>query len=232
MLFNTYLFIFAFLPLTLIGYYALSGLGQRVAYTWLVVASLFFYGWWNVSYLVLILTSIGINYCLGYYIAVHLQNKDRYKKYAFIFGVFFNLSLLGYFKYSGMAIDIINHLFDANLLFGAVVLPLAISFFTLSLYDPVSFINPIKCYTIYFIMDDTTKKELQSAAFERLIHHLRERTDVQNIDLMNLAGFCRNCLSKWYREEAQKKGIEISDPDARKHVYGMSYEEWKKKYRK
>jgi len=81
-------------------------------------------------------------------------------------------------------------------------------------------------------MDDTTKKELQSNAFERLIHHLRERTDVQNIDLMNLAGFCRNCLSKWYREEAQKKGIAISDQEARKHVYGMPYEEWKKKYRK
>ena len=81
-------------------------------------------------------------------------------------------------------------------------------------------------------MDDTIKKELQSAAFERLIHHLRERTDVQNIDLMNLAGFCRNCLSKWYREEAQKKGIEITDPDARIHVYGMPYDEWKKKYRK
>ena len=81
-------------------------------------------------------------------------------------------------------------------------------------------------------MDDITKKELQSAAFERLIYHLRERTDVQNIDLMNLAGFCRNCLSKWYREEPQKKGIEITDPDARKHVYGMPYDEWKKKYRK
>ena len=81
-------------------------------------------------------------------------------------------------------------------------------------------------------MDDTIKKELQSAAFERLINHLRERTDVQNLELMNLAGFCRNCLSKWYREEAQKKGIEISDPDARKHVYGMSYDEWKKKFRK
>ena len=81
-------------------------------------------------------------------------------------------------------------------------------------------------------MDDTIKKELQSAAFERLIHHLRERTDVQNIDLMNLAGFCRNCLSKWYREEAQKKGIEITDPEARKHVYGMPYDEWKKKFRK
>ena len=81
-------------------------------------------------------------------------------------------------------------------------------------------------------MDDTTKKELQSATFERLVHHLRERTDVQNLDLMNLAGFCRNCLSKWYREEAQKKEIEISDQDARKHVYGMPYDEWKKKYRK
>ena len=81
-------------------------------------------------------------------------------------------------------------------------------------------------------MDDDIKKELQSAVFERLIQHLREREDVQNIDLMNLAGFCRNCLSKWYREEAQKKGIEISDLSARKHVYGMPYEEWKKKYRK
>ena len=81
-------------------------------------------------------------------------------------------------------------------------------------------------------MDNTTKKELQSAAFERLIQHLRERKDVQNLDLMNLAGFCRNCLSKWFREEAQKKGLEISDPDARKHIYGMSYEEWKKKFRK
>ena len=64
-------------------------------------------------------------------------------------------------------------------------------------------------------MNDSTKKELQSAAFERLIQHLREREDVQNIDLMNLAGFCRNCLSKWYREEAEKRGIDISDPDAR-----------------
>ena len=56
-------------------------------------------------------------------------------------------------------------------------------------------------------MDDTTKKEIQSAAFERLVKHLKERKDVQNLDLMNLAGFCRNCLSKWYREEAEKKGL-------------------------
>ncbi len=81
-------------------------------------------------------------------------------------------------------------------------------------------------------MNDTIKKELQSAVFERLIQHLRERKDLQNIDLMNLAGFCRNCLSKWLLEEAQKKGIEISDPEARKHVYGMSYEEWKRKFQK
>ena len=81
-------------------------------------------------------------------------------------------------------------------------------------------------------MDDNKKKELQSATFDRLLNHLRERKDVQNIDLMNLAGFCRNCLSKWYKEEAEKKGIEISDPDARKHVYGMPYDKWKKKYRK
>ena len=81
-------------------------------------------------------------------------------------------------------------------------------------------------------MDDKTKQQLQSDVFERLIQHLRERKDVQNLDLMNLAGFCRNCLSKWYREEAEKKGIEISDPDARKHVYGMSYDEWKLNYQK
>ena len=67
-------------------------------------------------------------------------------------------------------------------------------------------------------MERNTKEDLNSAAFERLIKHLRERKDVQNIDLMNLAGFCRNCLSKWYREEAEKKGIKISDDDARKHI--------------
>ena len=81
-------------------------------------------------------------------------------------------------------------------------------------------------------MDNNIKKEFQSAAFERLIQHLRERKDVQNIDLMNLAGFCRNCLSKWFREEAEKKGIDISDPEARTHVYGMPYDEWKKKFQK
>jgi hypothetical protein len=81
-------------------------------------------------------------------------------------------------------------------------------------------------------MDVNTKKELQSAAFDRLIQHLRERKDVQNIDLMNLAGFCRNCLSRWYREAAEKKGINISDTDAREHIYGMPYDEWKQKFQK
>ena len=81
-------------------------------------------------------------------------------------------------------------------------------------------------------MERNTKEDLNSAAFERLIKHLRERKDVQNIDLMNLAGFCRNCLSKWYREEGAKKGIEVSDPDAREHIYGMPYSEWKEKYQK
>ena len=81
-------------------------------------------------------------------------------------------------------------------------------------------------------MDDNTKKELQSAAFERLLSHLDNRKDVQNIDIMNLAGFCRNCLSKWFKEEADKKGISISDQEAREHVYGMPYSEWKEKYQK
>ena len=81
-------------------------------------------------------------------------------------------------------------------------------------------------------LDDTTRTELEAAAFRRLLEHMRERTDVQNIDLMNLAGFCRNCLSRWYREAAADKGIGIADPDAREIVYGMPYKEWQAKYQK
>ena len=81
-------------------------------------------------------------------------------------------------------------------------------------------------------MDNKTNQELQSATFERLINHLRDRKDVQNIDLMNLSGFCRNCLSKWYKEEADKKGVEISVLEAREHIYGIPYSEWKEKYQK
>ncbi len=81
-------------------------------------------------------------------------------------------------------------------------------------------------------MDDTTKKELQSAAFERLIQHLRERKDVQNIDLMNLSGFCRNCLSKWYLAAAKEKNITLDYNQSRELIYGMPYDDWKTKHQK
>ena len=77
-------------------------------------------------------------------------------------------------------------------------------------------------------MDDRT--ELEAAAFRKLVEHLRERSDVQNIDLMKLAGFCRNCLSRWYREAAAERGVELTDADARELVYGMPYEEWKERF--
>lgn len=81
-------------------------------------------------------------------------------------------------------------------------------------------------------MDDQTRIELEAAAFRRLLAHLQTRTDVQNIDLMNLAGFCRNCLSKWYRAAADEKGVAVSDAEAREHVYGMPYDEWKAKHQR
>ncbi len=79
-------------------------------------------------------------------------------------------------------------------------------------------------------MDQQTRTELEAAAFRRLVAHFRERTDVQNIDLMNLSGFCRNCLSKWYAAAAQERGLEIDYDKAREIVYGMPYGEWKEKY--
>ncbi|QKT04008.1 DUF1244 domain-containing protein [Ectothiorhodospiraceae bacterium 2226] len=81
-------------------------------------------------------------------------------------------------------------------------------------------------------MDDQTRTQLEAAAFRRLVEHLRERKDVQNIDLMNLAGFCRNCLSKWYKAAAEEQGVELDYEQARQIVYGMPYEEWKQKYQK
>ncbi len=77
-------------------------------------------------------------------------------------------------------------------------------------------------------VDDIKKTELEAAAFRRLLKHLRERSDVQNIDLMNLAGFCRNCLSNWYADAAKEAGHEISKETAREMVYGMPYDDWKK----
>ena len=79
-------------------------------------------------------------------------------------------------------------------------------------------------------MDEATKKEIQSKTFERLVNHLRERKDVQNIDLMNLAGFCRNCLARWYQEAANERGISMDKEQARELFYGMTMEEWKTNY--
>jgi len=81
-------------------------------------------------------------------------------------------------------------------------------------------------------MDDRTRIELEAAAFRRLVQHLDENRDVQNIDLMNLAGFCRNCLSKWYKAAAEDKGIQMDYEEAREIIYGMPYAEWKAKYQK
>ena len=81
-------------------------------------------------------------------------------------------------------------------------------------------------------MDEKIRTELEAAAFRRLVEHLRERTDVQNIDLMNLAGFCRNCLSNWYQEAAAERGVTLTKDAAREIVYGMPYKEWQAKHQK
>jgi hypothetical protein len=81
-------------------------------------------------------------------------------------------------------------------------------------------------------MDDKTQTELEAAVFRRLVEHLRSRTDVQNIDLMNLAGFCRNCLSNWMKDAADAKGVPLTKDGSREAVYGMPYEEWKAKHQK
>jgi hypothetical protein len=80
--------------------------------------------------------------------------------------------------------------------------------------------------------DDKTRIELESAVLRRLVEHLRQRTDVQNIDLMNLAGFCRNCLSNWMKEAADGRGIAMTKDESRETIYGMPYEEWKAKYQR
>jgi hypothetical protein len=76
-------------------------------------------------------------------------------------------------------------------------------------------------------LDDQTRTELEAAAFRRLTQHLRDRAEVQNIDLMNLAGFCRNCLSNWIKDAADERGLTVSKEESRTHVYGMPYEDWK-----
>jgi len=84
--------------------------------------------------------------------------------------------------------------------------------------------------TTTMAIDDKTRTELEAAVFRRLVAHLRERTDVQNIELMNLAGFCRNCLSNWLKEAADAQGAAMSKDESRETVYGMPYETWKSKY--
>ena len=79
-------------------------------------------------------------------------------------------------------------------------------------------------------IDPATRIELEAAVFRRLVSHLRNRTDVQNIDLMNLAGFCRNCLSNWLKDAADERGLDLSKDQSREHVYGMPYEDWKRKH--
>jgi len=81
-------------------------------------------------------------------------------------------------------------------------------------------------------MDDKTRIELDAAVYRRLVAHLRSRTDVQNIDMMNLAGFCRNCLSNWMKDAADEKGVPMSKDESRTIVYGMAYDEWRKKHQK
>jgi hypothetical protein len=82
------------------------------------------------------------------------------------------------------------------------------------------------------MMDDKTRTEVEAAAFRSMVAHFRERTDVQNIDVMELAGFCRNCLSKWYQAAAEERGVSMSKADAREIVYGMPYDDWKAKFQK
>jgi hypothetical protein len=81
-------------------------------------------------------------------------------------------------------------------------------------------------------IDEKTRTELEAAAFRKLVAHLRARTDVQNIDMMNLAGFCRNCLSNWYQEAVSEKGLALDKAEARAIIYGMPYEEWRERHQK
>jgi uncharacterized protein len=81
-------------------------------------------------------------------------------------------------------------------------------------------------------MDDPTRTEVEAAAFRQLVQHFRSRTDVQNVDVMELAGFCRNCLAKWYRAAAAERGVSLTDDQAREVIYGMPFAEWKAKHQK
>jgi D-alanyl-lipoteichoic acid acyltransferase DltB (MBOAT superfamily) len=129
MLFNSYIFIFVFLPVALLGFYFLANrFRPEVKFAWLVAASLFFYGWWNSAYLVIILASIFINYLLGSMLSS--GPKEKVRKIILLLGMAFNLGLLGYYKYTNFFIDSINQLLGVDIQLDSIVLPLAISFFT------------------------------------------------------------------------------------------------------
>ena len=129
MLFNSYVFLFIFLPITMLVFYILCGLKhQYIVIGWLVIASLFFYAWWNPIYLALILSSILSNYAIGFYLT-HTGNLCR-KKLIMVFGISVNLGLLGYFKYTNFFIDILNNIAETTYILPRIILPLAISFFT------------------------------------------------------------------------------------------------------
>ena len=130
MLFNSYIFIFAFLPIVLLVFFAIgSGSHHRAAIAWLVIASLFFYGWWNPVYVSLMILSILVNYGLGVSISSDRRNK-QHQKLLLILGVTANLGLLGYYKYANFFVNNYNDLADASVNLAPIILPLAISFFT------------------------------------------------------------------------------------------------------
>ncbi len=129
MLFNSYVFILIFLPAVIAGYYLCARAHARVAIAFLVLASLFYYGWWSPAYVLLILFSILFNYSAGIVLAADAKS-DRFRRGTLIFGVVVNLALLGYFKYANFFVDSVNAAFDMSVHIEKIVLPLAISFFT------------------------------------------------------------------------------------------------------
>jgi alginate O-acetyltransferase complex protein AlgI len=132
MLFNSYPFIFLFLPITILAFYLVGRFSQNLAAAWLVIASLFFYGWWNPNYLILLLASIVINYTVGVALIKEQKREDKSKKSRniLIIGLVFDLTLLGYYKYANFFVENVNALTGMNWNLAEVILPLGISFFT------------------------------------------------------------------------------------------------------
>ena len=130
MLFNSYVFIFAFLPVVFFGFYAIGRYSHNLALLWLALASLFFYGWWDVRFVGLLLGSIVFNYGFGYLIGQRLSKSTGSPKLLLVSAIVANMILLGYFKYANFFVENLNHLTGTTLFIGEVFLPLGISFFT------------------------------------------------------------------------------------------------------